>query len=531
MSIEVTLLKDGRELGCITVTGHLELGRRDQTDSRLSRTVPFDADIPGGKRWVIADAGSNRIPRKVCSIDVIGEGRVKVTNIHNSNKHLWVDESGTKTPILPEESVERMLPISLILPDDLCVKVAAKAIEVVAPTPIPEPSSSRWESGGLGQVSSKRSSSGLESSGSWSSSNSSNSGSWNSGSTPLGFAGTVFAVESDQGVNDAVKSVLDAMKRVITALQEPIDNFAKYYEGLSKVIIDELKMDRVAIIRYMTNLATGEQSWDIQGRSEVVRDRKSGEQPPLTMSLLNRVLKTKSLAVYPNDDDLGPSESQSFLNYAIAAPLKAQTAEGEKVTGVLYADRNKSTLSADQSDFFSQNEKDLLDILVSAIALRESTAEKERGVATYRQFFPKKVIDKLVDKGQDFLEGRDTEVSVLFCDIRNFSKITHDLPAKDSMLWLNDTLEELSKCVLANDGVLVDYVGDELFAMWGAPEEDATHPLKCIKTAISMMELKKKLREKHGGIGAKIDFGLGLNSGKARVGNTGSKLKIGRAHV
>ena len=191
-----------------------------------------------------------------------------------------------------------------------------------------------------------------------------------------------------------------SMKRVITALQEPIDNFAKYYEGLSKVVIDELKMDRVAIIRYMTNLATGEQSWDIQGRSEVVRDRKSGEQPPLTMSLLNRVLKTKSLAVYPNDDDLGPSESQSFLNYAIAAPLKAQTAEGEKVTGVLYADRNKSTLSADQSDFFSQNEKDLLDILVSAIALRESTAEKERGVATYRQFFPKKVIDKLVEIGR-----------------------------------------------------------------------------------------------------------------------------------
>ena len=43
------------------------------------------------------------------------------------------------------------------------------------------------------------------------------------------------------------------------------------------------------------------------------------------------------------------------------------------------------------------------------------------------------------------------------------------------MEWINDVMGALSACVLEHGGVLVDYVGDELFAMWGAPEERADH--------------------------------------------------------
>ncbi len=42
------------------------------------------------------------------------------------------------------------------------------------------------------------------------------------------------------------------------------------------------------------------------------------------------------------------------------------------------------------------------------------------------------------------------------------------------MAWIEDLLSELSEIVLKSDGVLVDYVGDELFAMWGAPNARST---------------------------------------------------------
>ena len=43
------------------------------------------------------------------------------------------------------------------------------------------------------------------------------------------------------------------------------------------------------------------------------------------------------------------------------------------------------------------------------------------------------------------------------------------------MAWINDAFETFSACVTDQQGVLVDYVGDELMAMWGAPEKCADH--------------------------------------------------------
>jgi adenylate cyclase len=101
------------------------------------------------------------------------------------------------------------------------------------------------------------------------------------------------------------------------------------------------------------------------------------------------------------------------------------------------------------------------------------------------------------------------------------------MAANAAMQWLSDTLSELSEVVLQADGVLVDYVGDELFAMWGAPEEDPSHGYSAIRAALEMMKLKRMLNERYKDkITFKIDFGIGLNTGKARVGNTGSRQKF-----
>src|SRR5438552_1020715 len=67
------------------------------------------------------------------------------------------------------------------------------------------------------------------------------------------------------------------------------------------------------------------------------------------------------------------------------------------------------------------------------------------------------------------LEGREVEVTVLFADIRGYSRVCEMIGAEESVRWVSDVLGELSDCVRAEGGVLVDYIGDELMAMWGAP--------------------------------------------------------------
>ena len=66
--------------------------------------------------------------------------------------------------------------------------------------------------------------------------------------------------------------------------------------------------------------------------------------------------------------------------------------------------------------------------------------------------------------------AKDAEISVVFCDIRDFSRISERLGSTAMVLkWINDVMGALSECVLRHHGVLVDYIGDGLMAMWGAP--------------------------------------------------------------
>ena len=137
----------------------------------------------------------------------------------------------------------------------------------------------------------------------------------------------------------------------------------------------------------------------------------------------------------------------------------------------------------------------------------------------------------------DLLLGRKTDVSVLFCDLKGFSRITQALEPAEAIAWINDTLSELTACVMERDGLVVDYVGDALMAMWGAPWPQADHALRACQTALAMLERLPEINKRWDqrinqrlvallGEGATVDLGIGINTGLAQVGNTGSTFKF-----
>ncbi len=95
------------------------------------------------------------------------------------------------------------------------------------------------------------------------------------------------------------------------------------------------------------------------------------------------------------------------------------------------------------------------------------------------------------------------------------------------MEWINDVLEVLSHCVLTFGGVLVDYIGDELMAMFGAPVEYADHSQRACSAALAMLDSLPKLQERWIQVTQlPMGVGIGINSGTARVGNVGSAVKF-----
>jgi adenylate cyclase len=144
----------------------------------------------------------------------------------------------------------------------------------------------------------------------------------------------------------------------------------------------------------------------------------------------------------------------------------------------------------------------------------------------FEEFFTPKLARQLVTR-PDLLKGQDREITVLFCDIRDFSRITHNHGTVLTFDWTNDVLSTLSDCVLNHQGVLVDYIGDELMAMWGAPESQLDHAELACRAALEMISSLSSVNDRwQQKLGEPTLVGIGINTGLARVGNTGSRRKF-----
>src|SRR5204863_6773170 len=104
------------------------------------------------------------------------------------------------------------------------------------------------------------------------------------------------------------------------------------------------------------------------------------------------------------------------------------------------------------------------------LARQEQERAALQAQVRFEQFFGTELACQLCQE-PDLLEGREAEVTLLFCDVRGFSRVSEKLGPAGTVRWIFDVMGDLSKCVLDEGGVLVDYVGDELMAMWGAPQE------------------------------------------------------------
>lgn len=125
------------------------------------------------------------------------------------------------------------------------------------------------------------------------------------------------------------------------------------------------------------------------------------------------------------------------------------------------------------------------------------------------------------------MQARQAEVSVMFCDIRRFSAISERLGPSQTVDWLSGVMGEFSTIVINHGGVLVDYTGDEVLAMWGAPNEQPNHAELACKASLEILASLPGLNDKWRPIvDAETEVGIGVNTGEALVGNIGTHRKF-----
>ncbi|WP_457622482.1 adenylate/guanylate cyclase domain-containing protein, partial [Persephonella sp.] len=146
----------------------------------------------------------------------------------------------------------------------------------------------------------------------------------------------------------------------------------------------------------------------------------------------------------------------------------------------------------------------------------------------FSKYLSPDVVEQIVRNPEKLgLGGEEKEITVLFADIRDFTQITEKLTPKQVAKLLNVYFDDFTKIILNNRGLLDKYIGDAVMAVFNAPVTVPDHPDRACRTALDLVDRLDKINEKLEKLDLPpIRIGIGINTGKAIIGNLGSSLRF-----
>jgi class 3 adenylate cyclase len=138
------------------------------------------------------------------------------------------------------------------------------------------------------------------------------------------------------------------------------------------------------------------------------------------------------------------------------------------------------------------------------------------------------LVEKLINSRSGALvETERREVTVLFGDIRSFTTIAERMSAEDVVLMLNQYFSVMVDIIFKNSGLLDKFVGDQMVAVFGLVEATGNAPENAIRAAVEMQEATEQIMKERKKYNLEyFEIGIGINTGKAIIGNIGSSNRL-----
>lgn len=141
-------------------------------------------------------------------------------------------------------------------------------------------------------------------------------------------------------------------------------------------------------------------------------------------------------------------------------------------------------------------------------------------------------IGERILSGEVSTDGEIREVTLLFTDLRGFTSMAERLSPKQVVESVNAYFSAMSEVIVENGGIILQYVGDEIEAVFGAPVADPDHADKAVVAALAMRRVLEKLNRDRAALGREpFRHGIGIHTGQALAGIVGSKYKVSYALV
>lgn len=154
-----------------------------------------------------------------------------------------------------------------------------------------------------------------------------------------------------------------------------------------------------------------------------------------------------------------------------------------------------------------------------------------------RYVSPRLVDLAIANPGLLELPGDWREATVLFADIRGFTRLIEATPAPVVIQLLNEYFAEMIDVIFRHQGTVEQLIGDEIVALFGVPEPGADVALRAVRAATDMVEAVRRLAARWAAAGRPtFDIGVGISSGRVLAGTIGSDRRrelivVGRAMI
>lgn len=173
--------------------------------------------------------------------------------------------------------------------------------------------------------------------------------------------------------------------------------------------------------------------------------------------------------------------------------------------------------------------------LMGVLALYRDEQQQKKWVrSVFGRFVSPKVVEKLAENPERLVLGGETrEITILFCDLRDFTSLSETMDAQALTRFMNAYLTPMTEVVLAHGGTIDKYIGDAIMAFWNAPVDDPHHARNAALCALAMSRRLDQLNEgwrreaeAAGRAFAPVRCGVGLATGPCCVGNLGSEQRL-----
>ncbi len=163
-----------------------------------------------------------------------------------------------------------------------------------------------------------------------------------------------------------------------------------------------------------------------------------------------------------------------------------------------------------------------------------SESERLRVHATFSHYMAPSVIEQVARHPERLKLGGETRtISLLFADVRGFTRLSEGLNAEELTAFLNRLFTPVSDIIVSETGTIDKFIGDAVMAFWGAPLDDPEHAEKACRAALRLVAMMERLNRarREEALHANKDWqplamGIGLNTGACCAGNLGSPQRF-----